>query len=62
LPPRLRALRGKSDQRFEAALSSAAIASPRWPSLIPEIADSQAAKSSDFIVSLLNPSQSEPNQ
>src|SRR3984885_10322665 len=34
------------------AFSSAAIASPRWPSLIPEIANSQAAKSSGFIESL----------
>jgi hypothetical protein len=39
------------------AFSSATIASRRWSSLIPEIADSQAAKSSTFIESL---SRSEP--
>ncbi len=37
------------------AFSSATIASRRWPSLIPEIADSQPAKSSTFIESLSRP-------
>ncbi len=50
------------DPASAAALSSAANPSARCASLIPEIADSQTEKSSDFIESLLDPTQSNPNQ
>jgi hypothetical protein len=50
------------DAASAAAFSSAANASVRCAALIPEIADSQTKKSSDFIESLLDPNQSELNQ
>ena len=62
LCPLPRAFAGAEGSASAAAFASAADASARCSALIPEIADSQAAKSSDLIEALLDPNQSNPNQ